>query len=182
MISSKPSVRPFVRPSVRSAASASPSVRGLVRRSLRSGSQRSCYIRRSAKVTEDAGRMSKAVSKAPDSGQATSAPKTRRTRTDGRPSTNQTCENPNRVRYRRRWRRGGGGPKTVLVRGRGISLPSPPPQRRQRYSPKRRGGAMRGEKRDLTALELRTGHGDRGRWEPTERDGGMKVEGSKEGR
>ena len=156
------------------------SVGGCARRSL--SRERSCYIRRSAKVTEDAGRMSKAVSKAPDSGQATSAPKTRRTRTDGRPSTNQTCENPNRVRYRRRWRRGGGGPKTVLVRGRGISLPSPPPQRRQRYSPKRRGGAMRGEKRDLTALELRTGHGDRGRWEPTERDGGMKVEGSKEGR
>ena len=56
------------------------SVGGCARRSL--SRERSCYIRRSAKVTEDAGRMSKAVSKAPYSGQVTSAPQP--TDADGR--------------------------------------------------------------------------------------------------
>ena len=94
--------------------------------------------------------MSKAVSKAPDSGQVTSATPTLpadaagRTREDGRP---RPRENPKTVCATGGGAgSGGGGPKTVLARGRLGNPPQPSSTRHRRE----------GEKRDLTALELRS--------------------------
>ena len=95
--------------------------------------------------------MSKAVSKAPDSGQVTSAAPTQPALpADGR-GRPRPRENPKTVCATGGGAGSGGGssgPKTVLARGR---LGNPQPPRRSL-----RGTAARGEKRDLTALELRS--------------------------
>ena len=121
--------------------------------------------------------MSKAVSKAPDSGQVTSAPTQPALPADGR-GRPRPRENPKTV-CATGGAGSGDGPKTVLARGRLGNLPPPPPS-----STRHR---REGEKRDLTALELRSyvrrlGHGGgggmdgilRGQWElgTKERDGG----------
>ena len=86
--------------------------------------------------------MSKAVSKAPDSGQVTSAPTRRRADGRGTPKS-PPAKQPNPPENRCAT----GGPKTILARGRlGESAAAPSSTRHRRE----------GEKRDLTALELRS--------------------------
>ena len=88
--------------------------------------------------------MSKAVSKAPDSGQVTSATPTQPADAGGgRP---RPRENPKTV-CATGGAGSGDGPKTVLARGRLGNPPQPPSTRHHRRE---------GEKRDLTALELRS--------------------------
>ena len=121
--------------------------------------------------------MSKAVSKAPDSGQVTSAPTQPALPADGR-GRPRPRENPKTVCATGGGAGSGGGPKTVLALGRLGNPPQPSSTRHHRRE---------GEKRDLTALELRSyvrrlGHGGgggmdgilRGQWElgTKERDGG----------
>lgn len=90
--------------------------------------------------------MSKAVSKAPDSGQVTSATPTQPALpADGR-GRPRPRENPKTV-CATGGAGSGDGPKTVLARGRLGNLPPPPSSTRHRRE---------GEKRDLTALELRS--------------------------
>ena len=130
------------------------SVGGCARRSL--SRERSCYIRRSAKVTEDAGRMSKAVSKAPYSGQVTSAPQP--TDADGRTTDadgGTDAQVPTKPARTRTVCATAAPPPAAAATpkpswfGAGESLPSPPPQPTQRCGPSAwdggGGGAMRGK-------------------------------------
>ena len=89
--------------------------------------------------------MSKAVSKAPDSGQVTSAPTQPALPADGR-GRPRPRENPKTV-CATGGAGSGDGPKTVLARGRLGNPPQPSSTRHHRRE---------GEKRDLTALELRS--------------------------